>query len=59
VRAGMRCAWRDFVRVESAETNDLRNNGGRFASIVSFFEYVATKIHTLRIFATSFLRHFR
>jgi len=37
----MRCAWRDFVRVESAETYDLRNNGGGFATVVSFLEYVA------------------
>jgi hypothetical protein len=42
VRAGMRCAWRDFVRVESAETYDLRNYGGGFASVIGFLEYVAS-----------------
>jgi hypothetical protein len=59
MRAGMRSPWRNLVRVETAETYDLRNNGGRFATVVSFLEYVAAKIHTLRIFATSLLRHFR
>jgi hypothetical protein len=38
----MGCAWRDFVRVESAKTYDLRNDRGRFASVVGFFEYVAS-----------------
>jgi hypothetical protein len=55
----MRSAWRDFVRVESAEANDLRNNGGGFASVIGFFEYVASEIHALRILATSLFRHFR
>jgi hypothetical protein len=38
----MRSAWRDFVRVETAEANDLRNNCGRFASVIGFLEYVAS-----------------
>jgi hypothetical protein len=37
----VRSPWRDFVRVETAETNDLRNDRGGFASVVGFFEYVA------------------
>jgi hypothetical protein len=47
------------MRVETAKANDLRNNGGGFATVIGFLEYVAAKIHTLRIFSTSFLRHFR
>jgi hypothetical protein len=42
VRAGMRSAWRNLVRVESAETYDLRNDRGGFATVVSFLEYVAS-----------------
>jgi hypothetical protein len=30
------------MRVESAKANDLRNNGGGFASVVSFLEHVAS-----------------
>jgi len=37
----MRSPWRDFVRVETAKTYDLRNNGGGFATVVGFLEYVA------------------
>jgi hypothetical protein len=55
----MRSPWRDLVRVETAKTNNLRNDRGGFATVVSFLEYVAAKIHTLRIFATSLFRHFR
>jgi hypothetical protein len=40
MRSGMRSAWRDLMRVESAKTNNLRNNGGGFATVVGFFEYV-------------------
>jgi hypothetical protein len=36
----MRSPWRDFVRIESAETYDLRNDRGGFASVVGFLEYV-------------------
>jgi hypothetical protein len=59
MRAGMRCAWRNLMRIKPAETNDLRNDCGGFATVVSFLEYVPAKIHTLRIFSASFLRHFR
>jgi hypothetical protein len=38
----MRCAWRDFVRVETAEAYDLRNYGGGFASVAGFLKYVAS-----------------
>jgi hypothetical protein len=37
----MRSAWRDFVRVKTAETYNLRNDSGGFASVVGFLEYVA------------------
>jgi hypothetical protein len=37
----MRSARRNLVRVETAKANDLRNNGGGFASVVGFLEYVA------------------
>jgi hypothetical protein len=40
MRAGMRSPWRDLMRVESAEAYDLRNNGGSFATVVRFLEYV-------------------
>jgi hypothetical protein len=59
VRSGVRCAWRDLVRVETAEANHLRNYRGGFATVVGFLKYVAAKIHTLRIFGASFLAHFR
>jgi hypothetical protein len=38
----MRSPWRNLVRVETAEAYDLRNNGGSFATVVGFFEYVPT-----------------
>jgi hypothetical protein len=47
------------MRVETAETNDLRNYRSGFATVVGFLEYVAPKIHTLRIFGPSLFRHFR
>jgi hypothetical protein len=59
MRAGMRSPWRDFVRIKPAETYDLRNNRGSFATVVGFLEYVPAKIHTLRIFSASLFRHFR
>jgi hypothetical protein len=37
----MRSAWRYLMRVETAETYDLRNDGGGFASVIGFLEYVA------------------
>jgi hypothetical protein len=37
----MSSARRDFVRIESAETNYLRNNGGSLTPIVGLLEYVA------------------
>jgi hypothetical protein len=37
----MSSARRNFVRVESAEAYDLRNNGGSLTPIVGLLEYVA------------------
>jgi hypothetical protein len=47
------------MRVKTAETYDLRNYRGGFATVVGFLEYVPAKIHTLRIFSASLFRHFR